>query len=246
MVGYNNGQVIVEIHQGNLGVLKRLKDEQKKNPEIMFEAIKKWPSALLYCHEDLLKNEEFMMKIIKMRPDVSQYFDVETKNGPFMLEAIKRNPSCLRFAGDTYRNNKEFVKKLIQVDPVTLCGASQTLRGDLELILTAISMCPHGGSKEVKQKVKKVGEDVYLSPINRIVNDKLEVTVTQVVTNKPLTRILSSLNPELLKDPEVMKKLIEANPAVAKFVSPEGKVIKEIVVGQPLTSLKTSTNTYRR
>jgi len=124
----------------NGSILKYASEELKKNEEFILKIIKFVDHGLMYISEELKENEEFILKAINININVLSFVSKELmKNVDFVSRVVSIYGSALRYASEELRDNKYVVSIAVANNGSTLLYASKNLQDDKEVVLIAVA-----------------------------------------------------------------------------------------------------------
>lgn len=98
--------------------------------------IKLFREFLKYSSEELRKDKEFILEVVKQDGFVLEYASEELKNDKeIVLEAVKQNGNALGYACDRLKNDKEVMIEAVKQNGCALEYASDRLKNDKDFIL---------------------------------------------------------------------------------------------------------------
>ena len=91
-----------------------LSDELKCNKEFILKIVKIDPEVLLII-DDSLKNIEFYKEAVKINSNSIFFIDDELKDNDFLIELVKVNPYIVYYLYKNFNNNIDLLKRLVRV-----------------------------------------------------------------------------------------------------------------------------------
>ena len=91
-----------------------LSDELKCNKEFILKIVKIDPEVLLII-DDSLKNIEFYKEAVKINSNSIFFIDDELKDNDFLIELVKVNPYIVYYLYKNFNNNIDLLRRLVRV-----------------------------------------------------------------------------------------------------------------------------------
>ncbi|KAG2382035.1 hypothetical protein C9374_005827 [Naegleria lovaniensis] len=131
---------LAAVRQNGLALKSVNKNTLHKHHEIVEEAVKQNNSALRFVPTDLLKDHDFMLKMLKLTiPELSTFALFDNSNKELMMKLVRKCGVLLQIASDELKEDRGFVLDAVKNDWEALAFASETLRKDKHFILSLVS-----------------------------------------------------------------------------------------------------------
>ena len=102
----------------NSQVLQFVDEDLKKNEDFLIEIIRHSPAAIQIVDESLKKDKDFLLKAIAANPQILLFLSEKQSNDPALIYfAVKLNPLTIEYAGDKLKNNAEFMLAILRLNP---------------------------------------------------------------------------------------------------------------------------------
>ena len=137
---WNDKSFIIEIFKFRLqaSYLYYISEELKKNEELFLNIIRIKAKYIKYVHKDLLNNKEFIIKCVKNNVHSLEYIPEKFKNDMDVVIKAVQNGDALYYLPKIYKNDKNIVLKAIKNNPKSLAYASENLQNNKKLILMSL------------------------------------------------------------------------------------------------------------
>ena len=153
----SNKELLKNLIKENIDFVKYIDSELYSDLEFMKELIKIDNSLSMYASESLLKNQdiaisyilntkkynwlsnelkcnkEFILKIVKIDPEVLLIIDDSLKNIEFYKEAVKINSNSIFFIDDELKDN-DFLIELVKVNPYIVYYLYKNFNNNIDLL----------------------------------------------------------------------------------------------------------------
>lgn len=215
---------------------------------ILFVAMNGWISALEFSPDKFKNDKEIMLAAVNKRGNNFKWASYELKqNKKITLTAISHpdNPIKLRDVVDKFRNNRDVVIAAVKRDGDNLKWASNRLKRDREVVLTAIKYSKEPGSfKKVMAQfrddkeiviaaVKRNGHDLKWAS-NRLRLDR-EVVLAATKYSKSTIMYTERIPEKFKDDKDVILSVLIRNPhdfaSLPEYLKRDEELILKVLPG---------------
>jgi hypothetical protein len=197
---------------------------------------------LKYISSEILKNEDFMRKMMYWDPRAFQFVDDSLKNKTRFMNKVKSDlpNEFLEFCTEDQKNNKDFVLESFRKSIFNFKHVSQELKEDEEFIFE--NLIKPGCRKEFPFVMRYISEKLWNNIVffKKILKFHPEAVLKNVsekyFTNHDIVKFAIKLDFQLMKyfpfvyeNDETMMEYLNIEPRVLKFASEKLKNDKKIV-----------------